>query len=49
MATGRTRFKFDGYRVLARIGRGEVRLLTRNGNDWTAKLKGSPPRSTDSA
>ncbi|MEO6744192.1 MAG: DNA ligase D [Caldimonas sp.] len=32
--------KFDGYRVLARIERGEVRLLTRNGNDWTAKLKG---------
>jgi bifunctional non-homologous end joining protein LigD len=32
--------KFDGYRVLARIERGEVRLFTRNGNDWTAKLKG---------
>jgi len=32
--------KFDGYRVLARIEGGEVRLLTRNGNDWTAKLKG---------
>jgi bifunctional non-homologous end joining protein LigD len=36
--------KFDGYRVLARIGRGEVRLLTRNGNDWTAKLKGNRRR-----
>ena len=32
--------KFDGYRVLARIDRGQVRLVTRNGNDWTAKLKG---------
>jgi bifunctional non-homologous end joining protein LigD len=32
--------KFDGYRVLARIENGEVRLLTRNGNDWTAKLRG---------
>ena len=31
--------KFDGYRLLARIGDdGEVRLLTRNGNDWTARL-----------
>lgn len=27
--------KLDGYRVLARIERGQVRLLTRNGNDWT--------------
>jgi len=32
--------KFDGYRVLTRIDDGEVRLFTRNGNDWTAKLKG---------
>jgi len=31
--------KFDGYRILARIDvRGGVRLITRNGNDWTAKL-----------
>ena len=30
--------KFDGYRILARIADGEVRLLTRNGHDWTAKL-----------
>ena len=31
--------KFDGYRVLARVEHSEVRLLTRNGKDWTAKLK----------
>ena len=31
--------KFDGYRVLARIDGDEVRLFTRNGNDWTARLK----------
>ena len=31
--------KFDGYRLLARIDKGRVRLYTRNGNDWTAKLK----------
>lgn len=30
--------KFDGYRVLARIDHGEVRLFTRNGHDWTAKM-----------
>ena len=30
--------KFDGYRMLARIDGDEVRLFTRNGNDWTAKL-----------
>ncbi|HWI84621.1 DNA ligase D [Ramlibacter sp.] len=30
--------KFDGYRMLTRAEGGRVRLLTRNGNDWTAKL-----------
>lgn len=30
--------KFDGYRLLARIRGGEVRLFTRNGNDWSARL-----------
>jgi bifunctional non-homologous end joining protein LigD len=30
--------KFDGYRMLARIEGGEVALITRNNNDWTAKL-----------
>jgi ATP-dependent DNA ligase len=29
--------KFDGYRVHARFDRGDVRLLTRTGLDWTAK------------
>lgn len=31
--------KFDGYRILTRIDQGEVRLFTRNGLDWTDKLK----------
>ncbi|MEN5149147.1 DNA ligase D [Pseudomonas orientalis] len=30
--------KFDGYRILARILKGEVRLFTRNGHDWTERL-----------
>lgn len=30
--------KFDGYRVLTRIDDGDVKLLTRDGKDWTAKL-----------
>jgi len=32
--------KYDGYRLLARIDGDDVRLFTRNGNDWTKKLKG---------
>ncbi|ABM96792.1 DNA ligase D [Methylibium petroleiphilum] len=31
--------KFDGYRMLARVDGDDVRLFTRNGNDWTSKLK----------
>ncbi|HEX6704505.1 MAG TPA: DNA ligase D [Albitalea sp.] len=31
--------KLDGYRLLARIDRGKVRLFTRKGNDWTSKMK----------
>jgi bifunctional non-homologous end joining protein LigD len=30
--------KFDGYRMLARIDDGAVRLFSREGRDWTAKL-----------
>ncbi|MGQ0697414.1 MAG: DNA ligase D [Panacagrimonas sp.] len=30
--------KFDGYRLLTRIEGADIRLFTRNGNDWTAKL-----------
>jgi bifunctional non-homologous end joining protein LigD len=30
--------KFDGYRMLTRAEGGEVKLVTRNGNDWTARL-----------
>ncbi len=29
--------KYDGYRFLARVGE-QVRLFTKNGHDWTAKL-----------
>jgi len=32
--------KFDGFRMLARIENGKVRLFTRNGHDWTHKLPG---------
>ena len=30
--------KYDGYRLQARIDRGQVRLLTRSGLDWTKKF-----------
>ncbi|HEY8880303.1 MAG TPA: DNA ligase D [Roseateles sp.] len=30
--------KFDGYRMLVRLSAGKARLITRNGNDWTARL-----------
>jgi bifunctional non-homologous end joining protein LigD len=30
--------KFDGYRMLTRVQGKDVRLITRNGNDWTDKL-----------
>ncbi|KTT66032.1 ATP-dependent DNA ligase [Pseudomonas oryzihabitans] len=30
--------KYDGYRLLARVEGDEVRLFTRSGNDWTARL-----------
>ena len=30
--------KFDGYRLMARIDRGRVKLLTRKGLDWTTKF-----------
>ena len=30
--------KFDGYRLLARIDGGHVKLMTRRGLDWTAKF-----------
>ncbi len=31
--------KFDGYRIVTRIDGDDVRLFTRNGNDWSARLK----------
>ena len=31
--------KFDGYRIEARLDRGEVTLLTRNRQDWTHRFK----------
>jgi len=30
--------KFDGYRMLARVDAGDVRIVSRNGLDWTPKL-----------
>jgi bifunctional non-homologous end joining protein LigD len=30
--------KFDGYRMLARAEGGRVKLITRNGNDWTSRM-----------
>ncbi|MCJ1886991.1 DNA ligase D [Pseudomonas sp. LA21] len=34
----RYEIKIDGYRILARLQGGRVRLLTRNGHDWSARL-----------
>lgn len=34
----RHEIKFDGYRLLAFLSRGSVRLRTRNGHDWTSKF-----------
>jgi bifunctional non-homologous end joining protein LigD len=31
--------KWDGYRILARIDAGQVKLFTRNGQDWSARLR----------
>ena len=31
--------KFDGYRIVARVDGDDVRLFTRNGNNWTARLQ----------
>ena len=30
--------KYDGYRMLARCEGGKVRLISRNGNDWTSRV-----------
>lgn len=34
--------KFDGYRCLASLGKGGVRLYTRSGLDWTDRYAGLP-------
>jgi bifunctional non-homologous end joining protein LigD len=31
--------KFDGYRMLAKVANGKVRLISRNGKDWTSKIR----------
>jgi len=31
--------KYDGYRILCRVNGGSATLFTRNGNDWTSKLR----------
>jgi bifunctional non-homologous end joining protein LigD len=33
-----TEIKFDGYRLLASLRDGDVKLITRNGHDWTDRL-----------
>ncbi|HVJ66718.1 MAG TPA: DNA ligase D, partial [Caulifigura sp.] len=38
---------FDGYRILAVIDNGQVRLLTRKNNDWTAKFPTLAARVAD--
>ena len=30
--------KFDGYRLMARVEGGQVRLITRGGHDWSSKM-----------
>src|SRR6185369_16039379 len=30
--------KYDGYRMVSRVDTGKVRILSRNGKDWTARL-----------
>ncbi|MDB5780993.1 DNA ligase D [Caballeronia mineralivorans] len=30
--------KFDGYRMLARLGHGSAQLFTRNGHDWSDRM-----------
>lgn len=30
--------KFDGYRLMSRVDGADIKLFTRNGNDWTSKL-----------
>jgi bifunctional non-homologous end joining protein LigD len=30
--------KFDGYRLLARVQKKKIQLMTRNGNDWTSRM-----------
>ena len=32
--------KYDGYRLLARIDGPDIKLFTREGNDWTSRMKG---------
>jgi len=32
--------KFDGYRIVARVDGDDVRLFTRRGNDWSARMPG---------
>src|SRR5215471_20980548 len=31
--------KFDGYRIISRLDRGKVELMSRNGHDWTERFE----------
>ena len=39
--------KYDGYRILCRIDAGRVSLLTRNAQDWTARMGGLAKAAKD--
>lgn len=40
--------KFDGYRLLIRKDKNEIKFFTRNGNDWTHKLTNLKQKFLDS-
>jgi bifunctional non-homologous end joining protein LigD len=41
------KIKFDGYRIICRIDRGRVSLLTREGQDWTDRFQSIADKAGD--